>query len=128
MSVERVGNAVDGAARAAGRATSGAVLVLLGLHLALNGVLLTSADGVGTSAGIPELRLDPNTATAEQLELLPRIGPKLAQRIIAYRAEATSKPAFGSADDLQQVRGIGPKTVERLRPMLRMDGDARRPG
>lgn len=59
-------------------------------------------------------RLDLNRATAAELRRLPRIGPVLSQRILDARAE---KP-FRSVDDLRRVRGIGPKTMERLRPYV----------
>ena len=58
-----------------------------------------------------------NTAGRAELELLPRIGPTLAQRIIEER-EANGQ--FRSADDLQRVRGIGEKTVENLRALIRV--------
>ena len=45
-----------------------------------------------------------NTATAEQLQMLPRIGPSVAQRILEYRKE---NGKFASLDDLMLVRGIG---------------------
>lgn len=60
--------------------------------------------------------LDVNTATAADLELLPGIGPALAQRIVDDRAR--SGP-FRTLEDLDRVRGIGPRTVERLRPFVR---------
>ena len=63
-------------------------------------------------------RLDPNTASAASLRRLPMIGPAKARAIIAYRSAAASQPAFCSADDLAAVSGIGPATVERLRPYL----------
>jgi competence protein ComEA len=56
--------------------------------------------------------IDVNRASAAELDLLPRIGPTLAQRIIATRE---SEGSFASLDDLQRVKGIGPRTVERLR-------------
>lgn len=59
--------------------------------------------------------IDLNTATADELMRLPRIGPKLAERILAFR---TSRGGFRSVDDLAQVRGIGPKTLEQLAPLV----------
>ncbi len=61
------------------------------------------------------LRIDINRAGAVELQRLPRIGPKTAERILAFRA---AYGAFRSPDDLQQVKGIGPKTLERLRPHI----------
>lgn len=52
-----------------------------------------------------------NTATAAELESLPQIGPAIASRIIAHRQ---LHGAFGSLDDLDEVKGIGPKTLEKL--------------
>lgn len=71
------------------------------------------------SASQLQLRLDPNTATRAELDLLPRIGATLAQNIIAYREAAPEQPAFRRAEDLDRVRRIGPATVEALRPYLR---------
>jgi len=59
--------------------------------------------------------LDLNSATAEQLDELPGIGPALAERIVAYRAEHGS---FAQIDQLNEVKGIGEKTLEKLRPHL----------
>lgn len=63
---------------------------------------------------LEERPMDINRASAGDLELLPRIGPTLAQRIIEERARGGP---FGSVDDLRRVRGIGPRTVELLRPL-----------
>lgn len=62
------------------------------------------------------LRVNPNTASAGELETLPGIGPSLAASIIANRP-------YGSVDDLLRVQGIGPKKLESLRPFLTTDGD-----
>jgi competence ComEA-like helix-hairpin-helix protein len=59
-------------------------------------------------------RIDVNTATAAELELLPGIGPALARRIVDDRAE---RGPFRTLDDLDRVHGIGPRTVERLRDL-----------
>ncbi len=56
--------------------------------------------------------IDVNHATAADLRRLPGIGPTLSQRIIETRAQ---RP-FRSVEDLRRVRGIGAKTLERLRP------------
>lgn len=60
-------------------------------------------------------RLDPNTSPADSLALLPGIGPALAGRIVAARQQGVQ---FACARDLQAVRGIGPRTIERLEPYL----------
>jgi competence protein ComEA len=59
--------------------------------------------------------LELNTATAADLEMLPGIGPALAGRIVESRA--TSGP-FLAVDELQRVRGIGPRTLQRLRTLV----------
>ena len=58
-------------------------------------------------------KINVNTASPAELDILPRIGPTLAARIIADR-EANGP--FGSLDDLDRVPGIGPKTIARLVP------------
>lgn len=61
-----------------------------------------------------------NTADVTQLVLLPGIGPKAADSIVAYRSSAGD---FTSIDDLVKVKGIGPKTLEKLRPYLSIKGE-----
>lgn len=60
--------------------------------------------------------LDPNTATREQLEALPGIGPTLARRIV----EGRSRRAYARVDDLRRVRGVGERTLARFRARLRV--------
>ena len=59
--------------------------------------------------------IDINSATAKEFERLPGIGPQIAGRIVAYREK---NGAFKRVDDITKVRGIGPKTLERLRSHL----------
>ncbi len=62
--------------------------------------------------------VDINTATFEQLTSLPGIGPVTAEKILRFRNE--SGP-FERAEDLLEVKGIGPKKLARIRPYLRVD-------
>ena len=60
------------------------------------------------------LRVNLNTASARQLESLPGIGPALANLIIAGRP-------YKTIDELEKVRGVGPRTMQSLRPLLTVD-------
>lgn len=69
--------------------------------------------------------LDVNRATEQDFDALPGIGPKLAERIMAYRR---SVGVFHSLDDLRAVKGIGKKKFERIRPLVTVTQDAIAPG
>jgi len=56
-----------------------------------------------------------NTATLEQLDALPGVGPVTAQKILAYRQE---HGAFGSVDELDAISGIGPARLDELRKVV----------
>ena len=60
-------------------------------------------------------RININTATSQELQTLPRIGPTLAQRIIEYRQ---TSGGFSTVDDLTNVKGIGEKTLEKIRDRI----------
>jgi competence protein ComEA len=74
----------------------------------------------GPPAALPKVvrTINVNAASAAELELLPGIGPALARRIVDDRA---AHGPFRSVNDLDRVKGIGPRTIERLRPLLRAD-------
>jgi competence ComEA-like helix-hairpin-helix protein len=79
------------------------------------GAALDSATSTNSSAaatGAPGL-VDLNAASFEELQKLPGIGPKMAERIMAHRP-------YEKLEDLDQVPGIGPKTIERLRPLVQV--------
>ena len=67
---------------------------------------------VGSGAGS---LIDINTASAAELDLLPGIGPALAGRIVEHRV---ANGSFSSVDGLDDVHGIGPRTIDRLRAMV----------
>lgn len=60
-------------------------------------------------------RIDPNRADAVELDRLPGIGPATAQAVVEAREGGV---VFRSPSDLETVGGIGPRTVERMRPHL----------
>jgi competence protein ComEA len=59
--------------------------------------------------------VDINTANSELLQTLPGIGPKTAERIIEYRETAGR---YKSIDEIQYVKGIGPKRYEKIRALI----------
>lgn len=71
--------------------------------------------------GEPE-RINPNTASVASLVRLPGIGKARALDIIHYRqTHASDEPVFKTASDLEAIKGIGPKTAEKLAPWLTFD-------
>jgi competence protein ComEA len=76
-----------------------------------SGAAAVPAAGGGAPAGPVSL----NTATAEQLDALPGIGPVTAQKIVDYRAQ---HGAFHSVDELDAISGIGPAKLEQLRGLV----------
>ena len=70
-------------------------------------------------------RVNPNTAPMESLVRLPGLGIGRAGAIIAYRDDFNSKntgnPAFQNCNDLQKVKGIGPKIIQNISVWLRFD-------
>lgn len=84
----------------------------------LTGSEATSAwDGEKLNRPVAAFVIDPNTAPADSLELLPGVGRVLADRIIEHR----TKYPFNSPLDLLAVRGIGTSTYENLRHFIRID-------
>lgn len=79
----------------------------------------TAADsphvGGPDASGVVGGPVDLNTATMEQLDTLPGIGPVLAQRILDWR---TANGRFSSVDELAEVKGIGEATLGELRPSV----------
>ena len=65
--------------------------------------------------GGPSVVVNLNTATQAQLETLPGVGPKAAERILEYRQKTGQ---FKKIEDLMNVKGIGEKSFLKLKPLL----------
>jgi len=130
--------------------TVGAIVCLLA-HF--DAAPLQPLDERPANQGLIVRGIDPNTASVAELGALPGIGPAKAQAIVDFREEYVAainesdedaeeraidihklaggenldsidgRVAFREPEDLEAVRGIGPKTVERFRPWLRFDDD-----
>lgn len=73
----------------------------------------------GTKKPPPGAKVDVNRADAAELQKLPGIGPTLAGRIVEQRR----KQPFAAVEDLRKVKGIGPKTLDGVRPFVTVGGD-----
>lgn len=114
-----------------GRHGDALAILVIGACLLSSGYLVASRELSRTTATIIESKPSPhpaatvaqassstinlNSATLEELDSLPRVGPVLARKILDYRA---AHGGFRSVDDLDQVSGIGPATLEKLRPLI----------
>lgn len=115
------------------------LLALVALIIAMGGSWTTAASAAPTIvAAAPKLspddpdarphpvkkapagRINLNTATEEQLMLLPTVGPAKAERIVAWRKK---NGGFKRVADLRRVKGFGYKTFKRLEPLLDIKGD-----
>jgi competence protein ComEA len=116
------GSRVADAIQQAGGARHKAALSLVNLAAPVvdGGQIVVPARGVptpteGDSAATPTGPVHLNTATLEELDRLPGVGPVTAQKIIDYRDKHGS---FGSVDELDAVPGIGPTRLEQLRDLI----------
>jgi competence protein ComEA len=121
----RSGARVEDAVQAAGGTTAGADLastnlarkLIDGEQIAVGLAPAEATTATGSSAGVTGSGglVDLNTATAEQLDALPGVGPVLAQHILDWRS---AHGRFDSADQLREVSGIGPSKFADLRPLV----------
>lgn len=86
------------------------ISVLVIAILAVTGSLQAAPSGV----------VNVNTASVDQLQLLPRVGPTVAARIVEHRE---SHGEFRAPEDLLLVKGIGEATLERLEPYITVSGE-----
>jgi competence protein ComEA len=122
----RDGTRVNDALQMAGGATGAADLTLVNLAALLTdgeqvlvpakvSVAAPNGSAAGSSQSAPGAPVHLNSATAEELDTLPGVGPTTAQRIIDYRTE---HGPFTSVDELDAVSGIGPAKLAELRDLV----------
>lgn len=98
--------------------------IFVGRNLTRNYIFLNSDSDSNTTDSTQDInisdgRIDINTATLQQLQLLPGIGEVTAQRILDYRAEHGS---FSSPQELMNVNGIGDKKFAQIEPYVKVGG------
>ena len=118
------GSRIDDAIAEAGGAKPKAALELVNLAaptadgqqvlVPLRGAVAAAGGESGGSAA-PAGKVSLNSATIDQLDALPGIGPVTAQQIIDFR---TANGGFGSIEELDAVPGIGPARLEQLRELV----------
>jgi competence protein ComEA len=86
--------------------------------LLLLAIVASPAVGAG-SAGAPSGVVNINTASADELQLLPGVGKVRADAIVAMRKQ---RGAFKSVDELKEVKGIGDSMLDDLRPHVTLTG------
>lgn len=86
------------------------------LALALAAAVLAVAFAPAyAQSGAPKAKVNINTAPASDLETLPRIGPKVAQRIVDFR---TKNGNFKKVEEIMKVQGIGEKVYEQIKDLI----------
>jgi competence protein ComEA len=121
------GSRIDEAIRKAGGPKPKAALELVNLAAPLadgqqilvpaRGDVTAAPAAAGAAPSAPAAKVHLNTATLEQLDALPGIGPVTAQNILDYRSEHGS---FQTVDELDAVSGIGPARLEQLKPLVEL--------
>jgi competence protein ComEA len=98
-------------------------IVVTGLALVF---ALALSSGLAVAAGktAPAGKVNINTATAQQLTVLPGVGEKLAARIVEYRQK---QGAFKNVSELMNVQGVGEKNLSKIQAYLTTGGDAAKP-
>jgi len=115
------GSRIADAVARAGGATAKADLALVNLAAPLadgTQIVVPARTVPGASASAPGVPAGPvhlNTATLEQLDALPGVGPVTAQKILDYRHQ---HGAFSSVDELDAIPGIGPARLDQLRDLV----------
>ena len=84
-------------------------------------VVVFSLASTYAQTAAPKAKVNINTASASELETLPRVGPKVAQRIIDFR---TKNGNFKKVEEIMKVQGIGEKVFENIRDLITVGGES----
>ena len=87
----------------------------IALALGLTVPVMAQTSGPAPKSASAAAAINLNTATAAQLESIPGIGAKTAERIIEYRQK---NGAFKKVEDLMNVRGVGEKSFLKIKPLI----------
>ena len=93
-------------------------LAASGQSLAPDQVQLDEGDRLEVAVPL-EGQININTASAAELEQLPGVGPAIAERIVSYR----DKHPFKQRNNIMRVKGIGPKTFDKIKDFLIVEGE-----
>lgn len=93
---------------------------LTGAYVPIDNAINTTGQNTTDEPQDNNGKIDLNTATLQQLQLLPGVGETIAQRILDYRSEHNS---FNSVEDLMNVSGIGEKKFEQIKPYVKVGGN-----
>jgi competence protein ComEA len=96
-----------------------AALILALLFVGAGGAGVVAASATNSASDVALTPIDLNRATVEQLEAVPGIGAVMAQRIVDFREQ---HGPFDRVDDLLKVKGIGERSLEKLRPYFEVNG------
>jgi competence protein ComEA len=89
-------------------------------------LLLSAGLSMAATKAAPTGKINVNSATVEQFESLPGVGPKLAARIVEYRQKAGG--SFKTTQELINVKGIGEKNFARIESYLTLGEGGSRSG
>lgn len=98
--------------------TVGHKALALGLAAAILALALAPVYALQSA---PKAKININTAPAAELETLPRIGPKVAQRIVDFR---TKNGSFKRIEDIMKVQGIGEKIFDEIKELITVGAEA----
>ncbi|MBN2388070.1 MAG: ComEA family DNA-binding protein [Anaerolineales bacterium] len=109
------GSRIVDAVEAAGGFVAGAEEDRINLASALRDGMQIDVPGVPVTSRVSSERVNINTATVDELDTLPGIGPTAAQGIVDYRQE---NGPFQTILDIQNVPGVGPSTYDRIKDYI----------